>query len=245
MLLTFLVSFIGFHIFFRINSTFLHSIGTSKKKLSVRAVFFSTVLCFLFQFFEVLAIEVWILVSFLILFSPFLSRGLRIYREKQLPMKCLNSLDQIILILKSGNSFRSAVEQVESTENSWFRPFLAEIRSSFQHQTQSQSESKWYRRWSREILEIEASKVKTLEQLEALRRQMRVEIRSQKRVSQVTSGPRFQIFFMSALFLTLNAILLRSGINQDFVPFLSISWILFLFGVLLALFIMRSIKWKI
>lgn len=245
MWLAFLVSFIGFQIFFRINSTFFHSIGTSEKKLSAQLLFFITFLCFLFRIFDISPIQVWMLVSILILTSPFLSRGMRFHRESQLPVKCLSSLDQIILILKSGNSFRSAIEQVEMTENSWFRPFLAEIRKSIQHKTQTQSDSRWFQRWSYEILDIESSKIKTLEQLEALRRQMRVEIRSRKRILQVTSGPRFQIFFMSALFLLLNAILLNKGINQDFLLFLSVAWILFFCGLFVAFFIMRSIKWKI
>lgn len=245
MWLTFLVSFIGFHIFFRMNRTFLHSIGTSEKKLSVQILFFSTFSSILFHFFDFSPLQTWILVSFLILFSPILSRGMRIYREKQLPVMCLNCLDQIILILKSGNSFRTALEQVEMTETSWIRPFLAEIRKSLHHQTQIQSNSEWFQSWSREILDIEASKVKTIEQLEALRRQMRVEIKTQKQISQVTSGPKFQIFFMSLLFLTLNGFFLKNGVHQDLLLFLAIAWLLFLIGLITTLIILRSIKWKI
>lgn len=245
MWLTFLVSFIGFHIFFRINSTFLHSIGTSEKKLSAQLLILSTFLCFSFHLFNISPAQVWILVFILILISPIFTRGMRFYREKQLPIMCLNCLDQIILILKSGNSFRSALEQVEMTETSWIRPFLAEIRKSLYLQTQIQSDSVWFQTWSRELLDIEASKVKTLDQLESLRRQMRVQIKSQKRISQVTSGPRFQIFFMSALFLCLNGIFVAKGVHQDLLLFLSIAWLLFLVGLLVTFFIMRSIKWKI
>jgi len=245
MWLTFLVSFIGFHIFFRINSTFLHSIGTSEKKLSAQLLFFSTFLSFSFHLFDISPAQTWLLVLFLILLSPILSRALRFHREKQLPMMCLNSLDQIILILKSGSSFRNALEQVEMAEMSWIRPFLAEIRKSLHHQTQIQSDSLWFQSWSREILDIEASKVKTLDQLEALRRQMRVEMRSQKRISQVTRGPKFQIFFMTALFLCLNGFFISKGVHQDLLLFLSIAWLLFLIGFILTFFILRSIKWKI
>lgn len=245
MWLTFLVSFIGFYIFFRINSTFLHSIGTSEKKLSAQLLILSTFLSFSFQLFDISSIQVWILILIILLLSPILSRGMRFHREKQLPVMCLNCLDQIILILKSGNSFRNALEQVEAAETSWIRPFLAEIRKSLHHQTQIQSDSVWFQTWSRELLDIEASKVKTLDQLEALRRQMRVQIKSQKRISQVTSGPKFQIFFMSALFLCLNGFFISKGVHQDLLPFLSISWLLFLVGLVSTFVILRSIKWKI
>ncbi len=245
MWLTFLVSYIGFLVLIRMNSLFVNSIGTSEKKLSVFALFFSLILSFLAEVFAFSALITWMTVTFLILVSPLATIYLKKTREKQLPQRCLQCLDHILLVLKAGGSLRSAIEQIESVERSWFKPFLGELKRSIQFKSHAQSNSQWFKTWSREILEIESSQVKTIDQLEALRRQMRSEIYAVKKISQVTSGPRFQAWFMFALFIALNFYTLGGGFDKNLMPLLILAWILFISGILLTLLLMRSIKWKI
>lgn len=245
MWLSFLVSYIGFLVLLRMNSLIINSIGTSEKKLSVFVLFFSLILSFFAEVFAFSSLFTWMIVTFLILVSPFATIYLKKTREKQLPQRCLICLDQFLLVLKAGGSLRAAIEQIESTERSWFKPFMGELKRSIQYKSQAQTNSKWFKSWSKEILEIETSQVKTIDQLEALRRQIRSELQAKKKISQVTSGPRFQAWFMSALFIGLNFYSLGSGFDKKIAPLLILAWILFISGILLTLLLMRSIKWKV
>lgn len=245
MWLTFLVSYIGFLVLIRMNSLFVNSIGTSEKKLSVFALFFSLISSFLAEVFAFSSLFAWMMATILILSSPLATIYLKKTRERQVPQRCLMCIDHILLILKAGGSLRSAIDQIESAERSWFKSFLGELRRSIQFKSQTQTNSKWFKAWSREISEIELSQVKTIDQLEALRRQIRSEIYAVKKISQVTSGPRFQVWFMSALFIALNIYTLGGGIDKSLRPLLILAWILFISGILVTLLLMRSIKWKI
>lgn len=245
MWLTFLVSYIGFLVLLRMNSLFITSIGTSEKKLSVFTLFFSLILSFLAEVFAFSSLTMWMTATFLILASPLATIFLKKTREKQLPQRCLLCLDHILLALKAGGSLRAAIDQIESAERSWFKPFLGELKRSIQFKSHVQTNSKWFKSWSREVSEIEASQVKTIDQLEALRRQIKSEIYAVKRVSQVTSGPRFQAWFMSGLFIALQFYTLGGGFEKNLAPLLILAWILFISGILLTLLLMRSMKWKI
>ena len=245
MWLTFLVSYIGCLVLLRMNSLFVNSIGTSEKKLSVFLLFFSLISSFLAEVFVFSSLMVWIAVTILILCSPLATIYLKKTREKQLPQRCLHCLDHILQVLKAGGSLRLAIDQIEIVERSWFKPFLGELKRSVQFKSTTNSNSKWFSSWSKEILEIEMSQVKTIDQLEALRRQIRSEIHAFKKISQVTSGPRFQAWFMSTLFIALNFYTLSGGLDKNLVPLLMLAWILFISGVLLTLLLTRSMKWKI
>lgn len=244
-LLIFLISYVGIRFIIRNNRLFFDSVGVSEKKLSTSAVFFSGFVSFYAVFFSCSPKLVWIVIAIVIFLSPLLEVTLKLHRQARLPENCLSTLDQIILILKAGSSLRQSLEQVEHSETGWYLIFVREIKKSLDLKLAPQTESAWFNSFAAELLEIHLSRVKTVDQIQALRQFLRSEIHFKKKRTQVLSGPRFQTFFMGILFLILNGMFFFKSKVENLTFILGLSWFLFVIGLVLTVFIVRSQKWKV
>ncbi|MFN8846000.1 MAG: hypothetical protein ACK5W9_04060, partial [Bdellovibrionales bacterium] len=106
-------------------------------------------------------------------------------------------------------------------------------------------ESNWFNSFICEMVEVHKSRVKTTEQLIALRHSIRSEVKFEKKCEQILSGPKLQIKFMSLLFISLNLIFISNHQEGQSLELLIPAWILFLLGIFISQLLARRIKWKI
>lgn len=245
LMIIFLLSHVGIKSAIWINRRALSSFGTSEKKLSLWSQFFALFFCFFYFLFSLSPLQAWIFILIIVVASPFFTIWLRKTRSQQISARCLREMDRILLTIKSGQSLRQAFASSVQKEKSWFKSFLLELQKGFELHSVPSTESIWFNRWSQEILEVEKSRVKTNEQLEAIRRNIKVELDFKRKMKRVSDGPKMQAGFMSLLFISLNFLSFKSANWDQMKILLPFTWILFLLGIILSWCVLRFFKWKI
>jgi hypothetical protein len=188
---------------------------------------------------------VWIVVLMALLILSRLNLFLRLFRHGSVNEKSLRLLDQIILQMKAGLSFRRALQNEVSAEKSWYSSFALSLLRSLEGGRIIETESKWFNRWSQELIQIDQSRNRTIEQIEVLRRYTRQEIHLKRRLKNASAGPRAQFIMMTTLFLALNVWFLNQRPGWQIQALAPIAWCLYFMGAMTTFFIMRSFRWKV
>lgn len=170
---------------------------------------------------------------------------LKLSRNGQVQIRSLALLDLVLLQMKSGVSFRKALHTAMESEKSWFLNFLTCLSRSAEADTKVETESKWFNLWAQELLQIEKSRNRLIEQLEVIRKYTKQEIYFRKKIRTATAGPRAQFYLMFCLFIVLNVLAFRNLPRHQLELLLPISWLLFSLGSALNFLILRSFKWKV
>jgi hypothetical protein len=243
--ISFLISYIGFFAIRSVESRFFQSVFRSFNQSVGIILALSLLVSVCVTFLSISLVNQWFLFSFLILLSTQFQKILRWKRKSQLKIHTMKLLDEIILILKAGGHLKQALESAQRSNEGWFLGFLSELKKCLEFGSAPTTESNWFNNFIFEVVEIQKSRVKTIDQLSALRRSIRSEVKFDKKCEQVLSGPKFQIKFMSLLFLGLNLIFIFNHQEGQSLDLLIPAWILFLGGFFISLFLTRKIKWKI
>lgn len=245
LLIIFLLSYAGIKSAIWINHAAISSFGISKKKLSLCCLLSAVFMCFFCFWFSTTLIQIWIFLIFGVPMSRFLTFHLIKLRSRQIPERCLYEMDRMIVAIRTGQSIKQSLTMSLQREKSWFRMFLIELHKGFELHVLPATESNWFNRWGQEIIEIEKSRIKLAEQLEAIRRGIKVELDLQKKLKRVSDGPKTQAIFMGLLFVALNFLCLKSVTWSEMKILIPVAWIFFLIGLTLSWLIMRFFKWKI
>jgi|GEM_PF-6346546 len=209
---------------------------------------------FLFSLFTVLYLVapknpsmVWIIsvvVVFIVVVSPMF---LRIYLKRLTSESYLALLDEIILNIRSGKSFRVSFLNAIENRNGILKNFLHEIYYAVTTPNHRITEScnPKIKKIILDLKEIDASPTKSLNQVSVLRRNLKVEydlIRKIQISSQQVDG---QTAVLSALQLILSVLVtVKFGFIEN-LHLLLISYFLFAIGLVGVVCIKRSFKWKI
>ncbi len=245
MFLIWIVLLIGIEIGIRTDTRSQLFSVTSTNNLRFKCYFATWFVSFLIFFSGFSAFISWFLVMLALILLPMIKVLMKHARKIQIPTKSLAFLDLILLNMKSGHSLRKSFLIVMEVEKSWFTSFQMSLLKSLEVGKLPQTESEWFNAWSHEIIQIESSRNKVVEQLEILRRYTRQELNFKKKMKNATAGPRAQVFVMSILFLGLNILAFRSLDAQQIKTLIPISWFLFSLGLATVFMITRSIKWKV
>lgn len=245
LMIIFLLSYVGIKSAIWTNHAAISSFGISEKKLSQWCQLFAVFVSFFYFWFSISLFQVWIFIVLLVLSSPIFTFWLRTWRSEQIPQRCLREMDQILLNLKMGQSIRQALALSLQKETSWFRTFLIELQKGFELHSSPITESKWFNKWAHELMEIEKSRVKVVEQMEVIRRGIKVELDFKRKMKRVTDGPKMQAIFMSLLFLALNFLSFKSVSMEQMKVLIPISWVFFLVGIILSWSVVRLFRWKV
>ena len=218
---------------------------TSTNKLRFNCYFATWIVSFLFYWAHANAFSAWYITMLALILLPILKFLLKFFRKSQIPVRSLALLDLILLNMKAGQSLRKSFSLVMDGEKSWFASFQIALVKSLELGTVPETESEWFNSWSNEIVQIERSRNKVVEQLEILRKYLRQELNFKTKIKNATAGPRAQVIVMTLLFLGLNFLAVRN-LSPEFIKTLfPIAWFLFSAGIVTALVIMRSFKWKV
>lgn len=245
LMIIFLLSYVGIKSVVWINQSVFSSFGISEKKLSLWIQLFSVLISFFCFWFSIFGMQVWFFMCCLVFLSPILTFWAKRWRNKQIPSRCLAAMDRLILSMKSGQSLRGAIQSVTQSESTWYKIFLMELQKSLELHSVVSTESRWFNKWANEVIEVEKSRVKIVEQMEAVRRGMKIELDFKKKMKRVSEGPRMQATFMSILFLILNLLCIRSATADQIKILIPGAWIMFLIGIVLSYVVMRLFRWKI
>ncbi len=244
-MIIFSLSYVGIKSAVWINRAAFSSFGILEKKLSLWIELFSILICIFCFWFSISAIQMWFLMLGALIVAPIFTVVTRGARKKQIPPKCLYVMDRLILSLKTGVSLRLALLGVYQRESGWFKMFLQDLQKATELHSTVVTESSWFNKWAHEMIEIEKSRVKVVEQMEAIRRSIKIELDLAKKMKRVTNGPKTQAGFMALLFFSLNIIGLRSATLEQMKVLLPAAWIFFIIGIFLSWCILRLFKWKI
>ena len=218
---------------------------TSTNNLRFNCYFATWFVSFLIYFAGLSAFFSWYLALLALILLPIAKILLKRLRKSQIPQKSLSFLDLILLNMKAGQSLRKSFAVVMETEKTWYSGFQMSLAKSLEVGQLSETESAWFNVWAHEIILIEKSRNKVIEQLEILRRYTRQELNFKKKLQNATAGPRAQVFVMSLLFLGLNVLAFRNLQTQQIKMLIPIAWFLFVLGIAAITIIMRSFKWKV
>jgi hypothetical protein len=243
--ISFLISYIGFFAIKSVDPRILQILFANFNPSLGMILFFSFVVSLCGAFFSLSLMNVWICLSILILSATQFEKILRWKRKSKLKIHALKLLDELVLTLKAGGHLKQAVETAQKSNESWFQGFSLELKKCLELENSPNTESKWFNTFICEVVEIQKSRVKTVDQLIALRRSIRSEVKFEKKSEQVLSGPRFQMKFMILMFLALNVIFISNHQEGQTLKLLLPAWILFLLGIIVSRFLTRRVKWKI
>ena len=217
----------------------------SANKLRFKCYFATWIVSFLIFLAGLSSFFSWYLVMLALILLPALKILLKYVRRSQIPMKSLAFLDLVLLNMKAGQSLRKSISMINETEKSWFSSFQLSLVKNLELGTNLETESVWFNVWGTEILQIEKSRNKVVEQLEILRRYTRQELNFKKKMKNASAGPRAQVFVMTLLFFSLNVVAFRNLEPQQMKTLLPVAWFLYLIGVASVFLIVRSFKWKV
>jgi Flp pilus assembly protein TadB len=245
MLLTWLVLLIGTEIGIRTDAFAQLFTVTSTNNLRFKCYFATWAVSFLIYFSGLRAFFTWYTTMLALILLPIVKILLKELRKRQIPAKSLAFLDLILLNMKAGQSLRKSFAMVLETEKTWFNGFQASLAKSLEVGNLPETESEWFNVWAQEIIQIERSRNKVVEQLEILRRYTKQEQHFNKKLKNATAGPRAQVFVMSLLFLCLNILAFRSLQSHQINTLFPLAWFLFLLGIATVFIVTRSFKWKV
>ncbi len=188
----------------------------------------------------------WLLIGILLITLKFFPLILRFFLMKKLRSALIPLLDCVILGLQTGKSFRVALHAAIETQSGWIRHQLLEV---FESLTMSENviaaKAALIKDFQQEILEIDRSPSRCLEQVRSLRRQYKMQEDFRRRSGQITQQIKMQAIIVTALFLALLIfVIAQFGFNQHRFLIL-LSSLIFFAGLIWVFFVGRRMKWKV
>lgn len=245
MFLSWLVLLVGIEIGIRTDIlTHLFSVS-SANNLRFSCYFASWIVSFLIYLLNLSAFVSWYLMMLALILLPALKILMKGLRKSQIPVKSLAFLDLVLLNMKAGQSLRKSFAVVSGAEKSWFTGFQMSLAKSLEIGSLNETESEWFNNWAQEVIQIEKSRNKVIEQLEILRYYTRQELYFKMKIRNAVAGPRAQVFVMSLLFVSLNILAFKNLNLQLIKTLMPVAWFLYCIGIATIILILRSFKWKV
>jgi hypothetical protein len=170
-----------------------------------------------------------------------------LYLKHKFETELIRLIDEIILTMSTGHSFRDAFVTICQQHNSYFTKKIIEIHKSSQINAVSniknwQNEPKFLDLWHF-FQSIEQNSNKQLEKLRAFRRQLYWKQSFRRKSMQATSQVKAQALILSILYIALLIYVLKTT-NGNIVRWVFISLILFLTGLLSLHLLGKRKTWK-
>lgn len=246
MIVSISISMLGFSILKHEIHEFFFNFGLNTSIFKLSVYFLITILLITTFFSIERPIFLWSLFFILILFSQTMPHFAKFIFENEIQKESLIFLDKTILGVSSGASLKMAMDRALEDMSGWRRrQFYDLVRVLNLSQNISRIVSPSLKNLAEEVEYIHTSQVKTLEQLQKLRRHIKLRLDLRHRSRQVALNMNIQAGFLLFVFV---CVILFSYSNYEtsiFLKFLFPSVIWFSFGCLGLFYLQRNHKWKI
>ena len=246
MALSLLCSVFGFIISYRIFlDSFLDFHFSEELKKKIFKILFSIfILLYLFE--STSSILLWISALGVILMIKVSPMIMRFYLSKSLSESFLSIVDEIILNIRSGKSFRASLLNVTQSRSGLLRNLLFEIYHAVtsNHNPFSKTSKHHLKQFISDLKEIDASQTKALNQLSALRRNLKINYDLKRKLSLASQQADAQTAILTVLqVLLLIFVSAKFGFIEN-LQLILVSSFLFTIGIIGAFFIKRGFRWK-
>jgi len=191
-------------------------------------------------------VTLWLFIGIILITLKFFSPIFRFFLLRRLSSALIPLLDSVILGLQSGKSFRTSLHLAIENQSGWRRNQLREIYNSIVTSENSVSaKSALLKAFTAELLEIDRSQNRIVEQVRALRRHLKLRENFRRRSGQVTQQIKMQAIIVTALFLALLSFVIAQFGFAENRFLISISVFIFILGLFWIFSMGRRLKWKV
>jgi hypothetical protein len=243
MLVSFLLTSLGFAFAYRILGSSLQKIGFSIHHARLFMVFTA----FMLFFFIVMAshpMRLWFFFGTILIFLKSLPHFFSRYLENLIQRHTLRMLDHLVLGVQSGQSLRTSLHMLSAQESSLLRIPLQNLAHAIGYENSpvnlgSMALKKLYE----EISRIEKSQSKCADQLRALRKQIKTMEDFRRRSGQVTMQIRMQAVISAVLYAALLLFMITQFSFSENRALILTSGVLFAAGLVTVFVIGRRTRW--
>lgn len=176
--------------------------------------------------------------------TPLVEKYLK-WREHRLIVEHLRELvENMILTMRGGKSFRSSLhDSVAELQDGPLARVLRSWAHSMPLHQKAPSQPVWWSNVAAELLAIDQQSHQALNRLRNWRSRLKFEADFRRRVGQVVTQVRLQVFVISGIYLALLGFTLARGSWSGDSTLIGLSMALFATGLLIILRLGRRIKW--
>lgn len=191
-------------------------------------------------------ISLWLFIGILLITLKLFPDIFRIFLLRRLSGALIPMFDSVILGLQSGKSFRFSLHAAIENQNGWMRNQLREIYNSIiTSEAHIVTKSALLKDLQQELMEVDRSQNRCIDQVKALRRQLKVQENFRRRSGQVTQQIKMQAIIVTALyFALLGFVFVQFGFKEHQYLILS-SAFLFISGLVIIFSVGRRMKWRV
>lgn len=192
------------------------------------------------------ALTLWLFIGILLISLKFFPIILRFFLIRRLRSALIPFLDCVILGLQTGKSFRLSLFSAVDMQSGWVHHQLKEVIESLQmSETVTAVKSALLKDLQRELVEIDRSQTRCVEQVKALRRELKMQEDFRRRSGQVTQQIKMQAIIVTALYLALFSFVIMQFGFQEHRFLILMSLLIFLGGLLWIFSVGRRMRWKV
>lgn len=191
-------------------------------------------------------LALWLFIGILLVTLKFFPLVLRIFLLKRLRSVLVPFLDAVILGLQTGKSFRSALHGAIENQSGWVRYQLMEIYDSLvMSENVIAMKSTLLADLQRELAEIDRSKSRCIDQVRALRKDIKTLEDFRRRSGQVTQQLKMQAIIVTGLFLALLMFVIKQFGFEEHRKLIFGSSMTFFLGLMWIFWMGKKVKWKV
>lgn len=221
---------------------------TEMQKMKLDRVFLAIIF---FNFFILVLISQW-LAWILILTETVLIQNSRkiieILLRKKFPVKTLAFLDELVLLMNSGRSFRESTNAILMGREDIYSLKLRQIVTSLHLQAPNDVKNPTLADHisilSSQLQQIDQAPQKAIDRVKSLRRQWRWQVAFRRKASQATAQVRAQAIILSLMYFALFLWVAMTQNLSRIMTIVGLSMVLFVTGVLLMFILGRRARWK-
>ncbi|MGZ3770322.1 MAG: hypothetical protein ACXVCP_11925 [Bdellovibrio sp.] len=188
----------------------------------------------------------WLFIGILLITLKFFPVILRFFLINKLRSSLIPFLDCVILGLQTGKSFRVSLSTAVDSQSGWVYHQLKEVVESLRiSENVTGIKSALLKDLQREFVEIDRSQTRCVEQIKALRRELKMYEDFRRRSGQVTQQIKMQAIIVTALYLALLTFVITQFGFKPHRFLISMSFIIFSGGLLWIFSVGRRMKWKV
>ncbi|HEX7674552.1 MAG TPA: hypothetical protein VF412_10280 [Bdellovibrio sp.] len=245
MLMLFSISMLGQMLVHRILSVIAQEFAISQHTLRSLMIF-NVLLTSVLVSFHSSPVALWLFIGILLISLKFFSPILRFFLMRRLSSALIPMLDSVILGLQSGKSFRISLQAAIENQNGWRRNQMREIYNSLITSEVSTSvKSALLKDLLAELAEIDRSQNRTIDQVRALRRHLKLQENFRRRSGQVTQQIKMQAIIVTALYFALLSFVIAQFGFFEHRKLILASVLIFFTGLFWIFNVGRRMKWKV
>ncbi|MEN0058055.1 MAG: hypothetical protein AAGB31_04420 [Bdellovibrio sp.] len=171
---------------------------------------------------------------------------MRIFLQKRLRQALIPLFDCLILNLQAGHSFRSSFRMAIDIQSGWVRLQLLELyESMLMSKNVIATKSALMKDLQVELMEVDQSSARCLEQIRTLRRGLKMQEDFRRRSGQITQQIKMQAIIVTALYVALLIFVIMQFGYRRYHSLILMSFLIFVAGLIWIFAVGRRMKWKV